>query len=58
MPDTLVKLKEKELINAKKQLAMYQKENKVLKEKLTTSQNTKETITELTDKLKRLEGMI
>jgi len=58
VPDTLVKLKEKELINAKKQLAMYQKENKVLKEKLTTSQNTKETITELTDKLKRLEGMI
>mmetsp|Transcript_24242 Transcript_24242/g.21526 ORF Transcript_24242/g.21526 Transcript_24242/m.21526 type:complete len:258 (+) Transcript_24242:149-922(+) len=54
-PDTLTKLKEKELFNAKKQLSMCQKENGVLKMKLKSCKNTKETVAELSNKLKNLE---
>jgi hypothetical protein len=54
-PQTLMKLKEKELSNAQNQLLIYQKENEKLKKKLLNSQNTKDTIVTLTSKLKELE---
>lgn len=54
-PDTLVKLKEKELENAQKQLSIYKNENAKLKQKLSQSQATKETVSDLMQKLKEIE---
>jgi prefoldin subunit 5 len=54
-PDTLVKLKKKELENSQKQLSIYQKENAKLKQKLSQSHATKETFTDLIQKLREIE---
>ena len=55
-PETLTKLKEKELSNAYAQLEIYKKENEKLKHKLTESQNTKDSVVVLAAKLKEIEG--
>ena len=55
-PKESLKIKQKELENAYSQLNLYKWENDKLKKRMSDSQNTKETVAQMTEKLKEIEG--
>lgn len=50
-----LRVKQKELENAYNQLNIYKRENLKLQKRMQESQNTKETVAQMTEKLKEIE---